>query len=112
MKILVIAALLLTVGMLESRAAVLSPGKNGFVETRWPNGNLRSRVQYLADVYHGEYRTWTIDGQPYELKHFAYGREEGRQQSWDADGQLYLNYEVRGGRKYGMANAKPCLPHQ
>lgn len=111
MKPLAFSVLLLTVGMLESRAAVLSAGRNGFVETRWPNGHLRSRVQYLADVYHGEYRTWTEDGKPYELKHFAYGREVGRQQAWDTDGALYLNYEVRDGRKYGMANAKPCVPH-
>jgi len=32
------------------------------------------------------------------------------QQSWTAGGELYLNYEVRGGRRYGMVNAKPCLP--
>jgi len=84
--------------------------RRGVVETHWPNGHVRSRVQYADDVFHGEYRTWTIEGKPYELKHFAFGREVGRQQAWDSAGKLYLNYEVRDGRRYGMANAKPCLP--
>ncbi len=84
--------------------------RNGIVETYWPNGQLRTRVQYAGDVFHGEYRTWTIEGRPYEVKHFANGREAGLQQAWDDRGELYLNYEVRDGRRYGMANAKPCLP--
>jgi len=84
-------------------------GRNSIVETHWPNGLLRTRVQYAGDVFHGEYRTWTRDGKAYELKHFAYGREFGTQQAWDNDGKLYLNYEVRDGRRYGMMNAKQCL---
>jgi len=106
--------------MVSALASVPSAGprrdarghRNGILETYWPNGRLRSRAQYADDVFHGEYRTWTIDGKPYELKHFAYGREFGVQQAWDARGELYLNYEVRNGRRYGMANAKPCLPNQ
>ncbi len=80
------------------------------VEEFWPNGTLRRAFDVRKDVRHGEYRTWTIDGKPYELKHFADGREDGLQQAWDENGRLYLNYEVRDGRRYGMVNAKPCLP--
>jgi hypothetical protein len=76
----------------------------------WPNGNLRRSFDLAGDVRHGEYRTFTIDGKPYELKHFVRGREDGLQQAWDERGQLYLNYVVKNGRRYGMVNAKPCLP--
>lgn len=80
------------------------------VETFWPNGRLRQTIEYLGDVRHGEYRTWSVDGRPYELKHYEYGREAGLQQAWDETGTLYLNYEVRNGRRYGLVNARPCLP--
>ena len=97
-------------GSVESIARYYRDQRNGFYETFWPNGQRRTLVQYADGVYHGEYRTWNVNGAAYELKHFADGRETGRQQAWDDSGALYLNYEVRGGRKYGMANAKPCLP--
>jgi hypothetical protein len=76
----------------------------------WPNGNLRRSFDLRNDVRHGEYRTFTVDGKPYELKHFVDGREDGLQQAWDERGELYLNYVVKNGRRYGMVNAKPCLP--
>lgn len=82
----------------------------GLQETWWPNGQLRSRAWFRRDVFHGEYRTWRQDGSRYELRHFVDGREEGRQQSWDETGKLYLNYEVRAGRRYGFVNAYPCAP--
>ncbi len=111
--ILLTAVLLLVLASSPSaRPVVDSNGRrNGIVETYWPNGHIRTRVQYADDVFHGEYRTWTIEGKPYEVKHFAYGREIGKQQAWDSDGKLYLNYEVKGGRRFGLANAKPCLPN-
>ena len=80
------------------------------VEEFWPNGHLRRAFDLQDDVRHGEYRTWTIEGTPYEFKHFVRGHEDGLQQAWDERGQLYLNYVVKDGRRYGMVNAKPCLP--
>lgn len=79
-------------------------------QARWPNGRLRLDTTVVDDAYHGEYRTWYQSGAPYELRHFVHGREEGVQQSWTETGQLYLNYEVRHGRRYGFINATPCLP--
>jgi len=58
----------------------------------------------------GEYRTWHTNGRLAELRHYVDGREVGLQQSWTADGVLFLNYEVRNGRRYGLVNSKPCLP--
>lgn len=102
------AILLVIIGL--SAAGNSVPAETNRVEEFWPNGNPRRAFHERNDVRHGEYRTWTVDGKPYERKHFVNGREEGLQQAWDENGQLYLNYEVRDGRRYGMVNAKPCLP--
>jgi len=87
-----------------------SSGATNRVEEFWPNGNFRRAFDQRNDVRHGEYRTWREDGRPYELRHYVHGRESGLQQSWDEQGALYLNYEVRDGRRYGFVNAYPCAP--
>jgi protein SCO1 len=82
--------------------------RNGHAQTFWPNGRLKSDVTYRNDAYEGEYRTWYASGAPYELRHYVGGHEQGVQQSWTERGELYLNYEVRNGRRYGLVNATPC----
>ena len=77
---------------------------------RWPEGRPRLETTIVDEAYHGEYRTWYRSGAPYELRHFVHGREQGQQQSWTETGELFLNYEVRQGRRYGLINATPCLP--
>jgi hypothetical protein len=104
--------LVLAVGSIASqlpaqRAPALRPEHR---KTYWPNGQVKSAGTFLDDVRHGEYRTFREDGTPYELRHFDHGRESGVQQSWEADGTLFLNYEMRNGRRYGLVNAAPCLP--
>ena len=78
--------------------------------TAWPDGRTKSEGIYLRDVRHGEFRAWHQNGQLAELRHYVDGREVGRQQAWTTDGVLFLNYEVRNGRRYGLVNSKPCLP--
>jgi hypothetical protein len=57
-----------------------------------------------------ERRSYYPSGRLAELRHFVNGREEGLQQAWTDDGQLYVNYEMRNGRRYGFINARPCTP--
>jgi hypothetical protein len=57
-----------------------------------------------------ERRSFYPDGRPFELRHFLNGREEGLQQAWTESGELYINYEMRNGRRYGFINARPCRP--
>ncbi len=97
-------------GRLASREYFAAGRKVGRHETWWPDGQLRSRSGYVDDAFQGEYRTWRDNGHPYELRHFDHGREVGVQQSWNDDGTLFLNYEVRDGRRYGFVNSSPCLP--
>lgn len=57
-----------------------------------------------------ERRTFYPDGRLFEVRHFYNGKEEGLQQAWTEDGTLYINYEMRNGRRYGFINARPCRP--
>lgn len=82
--------------------------REGPVERSWPDGTPQLRATYRHDAYDGEYRTWYETGAPYELRHYVNGREEGLQQSWTESGELYLNYEARSGRRFGLVNASPC----
>lgn len=84
--------------------------RSGRVVQYWPDGLMKSDVTYRNDAYEGEYRTWHANGQPFEWRHYVNGREEGIQQSWTDAGVLYLNYEVRDGRRFGLVNASPCEP--
>jgi len=93
--------------------ALTSPAPGSTVEVRtssWPDGRPRSQGMYVRDVRHGEFRAWHANGQLAEVRRYVDGRESGLQQSWTSDGVLFLNYEVRDGRRYGLVNSKPCLP--
>jgi antitoxin component YwqK of YwqJK toxin-antitoxin module len=57
-----------------------------------------------------EKRAWYPSGRLAEVHHLHDGREEGLQQAWTEDGTLYVNYEMRNGRRYGFMNARPCSP--
>lgn len=93
-------------------AAVSAPPvdapRHGRLLRYWAGDRLRSDISYRDDLYDGEYRTCYESGAPYELRHYRLGQEEGVQQSWTEDGVLYLNYEVRDGRRFGLVNPSPC----
>jgi protein SCO1/2 len=84
--------------------------KTGWHRTWWPGGHVRTDTHYAVDAIVGEFRSYYSSGRPYELRHYVNGHEEGAQQSWTEDGELFLNYEVRNGRRFGLVNAKPCIP--
>ena len=109
---LVCATSTLVVGLARTHApaGAVAAMRNGRVRQHWPDGTLKSDVGYRRDAYSGVYRTFYASGAPYELRHYVNGHESGRQQSWAEDGTLYLNYEVRDGRRYGLVNATPCHP--
>jgi antitoxin component YwqK of YwqJK toxin-antitoxin module len=71
---------------------------------------LSSTVPAMSRPILEQRRTFYASGRPYEVRHFYNGREEGLQQAWTEQGELYINYEMRGGRRYGFINARPCEP--
>ena len=97
-------------GTLRSETAYRDGRKVGRHVAFWPGGGLRVRTFYDGDVIEGEYRSWHANGRLADLKHYEHGRESGLQQAWTDRGELYLNFEVRNGRHYGLINSRPCLP--
>jgi hypothetical protein len=71
---------------------------------------LSATTPQFAEPLLEERRSYYSNGNLYELRHFFNGREEGLQQAWTEDGQLYINYEMKNGRRYGFINARPCSP--
>lgn len=113
------AAAVATVATIATLAAVVErgttqppppPQRDGHVQVFWPGGGMKTDATYRHDAYEGEYRSYYESGAPYEVRHYADGREQGLQQSWSEDGTPYLNYEVREGRRFGLVNASPCTP--
>lgn len=97
-------------GRLESVRAYSAGRKVGVHRGWWSDGSSRFEADFRDDGFHGRYRAWYANGRLADLRTYVDGRESGRQQSWTADGALFLNYEVRNGRRYGMVNPKPCIP--
>lgn len=97
-------------GTLLSETAYRDGLKTGRHVMFWPDGKPRVRTFYAGDIIEGEYRAWHANGRLATLKHYVGGRESGMQQAWTDQGELYLNFEVRNGRHYGLINSKPCLP--
>lgn len=97
-------------GRLESIRRYATGRKVGYHRGWWPDGTPRFAASYREDGFHGTYRAWFSNGRLSDFRHFSDGVEKGRQQGWTADGELFFNYEVRGGRRYGLINAKPCIP--
>ena len=99
-------------GALLSETSYRNGRKVGRHVAYWPGGGRRVRTLYNGDVIEGEYRSWHANGHLAELKHYAQGHPAGLQQAWTERGELFLNFEVRNGRHYGLINSKPCLPVQ
>jgi antitoxin component YwqK of YwqJK toxin-antitoxin module len=97
-------------GRLLSETMFRDGRKTGRHVSFWPGGAPRVRAYYREDMIEGEYRSFHKNGRLAELRRYVNGREEGLQQAWTERGELFLNFEVRNGRHYGLVNSKPCLP--
>jgi hypothetical protein len=77
----------------------------------WPNGNARFEYHFENGIYEGDFKEWYESGSP--LKHIVYknGKEvSGR--GWRANGKMYMSFEVRNGRMYGLINPNLCYSLQ
>ena len=72
------------------------------------NGNVFSESNYFNGKRHGVQKTWFIDGQIAKKKNLNKGIEDGLQQAWLENGTLYVNYEAKNGRIFGMNRANLC----
>lgn len=97
-------------GGLVSQTAYREGRKAGRHVSYWPGGARRIEAFYDGDRIVGEYRSWHANGRLAERKRYEQGHESGMQQAWTEEGELFLNFEVRNGRHYGLVNSRPCSP--
>lgn len=77
----------------------------------WPNGNLRFEYHFHQGQYEGWFREWYVSGKP--LKAIWYeGGKEIRGTGWRENGKIYMSFEVRNGRLYGLVNPNLCYSLQ
>lgn len=96
-------------GSLASRETYRDGSKVGVHWAFWPDGTVRRRAPYGFDAFDGMVRTWDASGRTRDIRRYAAGREAGLQQSFGSNGELFLNYEARNGRRYGLLNSTPCI---
>jgi antitoxin component YwqK of YwqJK toxin-antitoxin module len=97
-------------GRLLSETMYRDGRKTGRHVSFWPGGAARVRTHYVDDMIEGEYRSFHKNGRLAESRRYVRGHEEGLQQAWTDGGELFLNFEVKNGRHYGLINSRPCLP--
>lgn len=118
-------------GLLKSRQGFYKGKEEGWLIEWFENGQRASQRYYRAGEKEGVHKGWWDNGVPRFTYHFAGGKYDGdfsewtmngllakqiiykdgneiSGKAWRDNGKLYMSFEVRGGRRYGLMNAKPC----
>ena len=82
--------------------------KNGPQIAYWENGNKRFEFVAINDVYEGELKEWSNDGNLIHLGTYKKGQEEGPQKLWYDNGKTRANYVIKNGKRYGLLGTKNC----
>ena len=80
----------------------------GSYKSWWSNGNLASEVNYVKGKKQGVELKWFKDGTLSRKRNLVDGLEDGLQKAWLQNGKLYVNYEAKNGRVFGMKRANSC----
>lgn len=73
-----------------------------------PEHTLVVESNYVNGARHGLQRRWFESGQLQRRTNFNLGTEEGLQQAWLENGKIYVNYEAKNGRTFGLRKANLC----
>lgn len=94
-------------GQKESERYFINGEKEGLHKGWWENGQQRFEYHFKNGIYDGDFKEWFSTGA--EFKHIEYKNGvEIRGKGWRENGKLYMSYEVKGNRRYGLMNAQPC----
>ncbi len=73
----------------------------------WPNLNPRFEYHFRNGMYEGDFKEWYVNGKP--LKHIVFKEgKELRGKGWRENGKVYMSFEMRDGRLYGLVNPNLC----
>lgn len=77
----------------------------------WPNGNVRFEYHFQLGQYNGWFKEWYVSGKPLKEIWYQDGKEI-RGTGWRENGKIYMSFEVRNGRLYGLVNPNLCYSLQ
>jgi len=80
----------------------------GVYKSYWENGALSEESNYENGLKQGEEKQWYDNGQLAKLRFLVDGNEQGMQQAWLKNGTLYINYEAKNGRIFGLMKSNLC----
>lgn len=80
----------------------------GDYKSWWENGVLAEASFYENGLKQGEEKQWYDSGQLSKLRRLVDGNENGMQQAWLKNGTLYINYEAKNGRVFGLLRSNLC----
>jgi antitoxin component YwqK of YwqJK toxin-antitoxin module len=80
----------------------------GVYKTWHENGTLASQSFYENGLKQGLDKKWFSNGQLAKLRNLVDDKENGIQKAWLENGKLYVNYEAKNGRMFGMRRANSC----
>jgi antitoxin component YwqK of YwqJK toxin-antitoxin module len=80
----------------------------GSYKSWWNNGVLASEANYEDGKKQGLERKWFMSGEISKKSNLLNDKEDGLQQAWLENGKLYVNYEAKNGRIFGMRRANSC----
>jgi len=80
----------------------------GTYKTWWENGVLAEESTYVKGIMQGVQKKWYPTGVLSKLRNIVDGKENGKQQAWLENGKLYVNYEKKNGRIFGLKRANSC----
>ena len=75
---------------------------------RWPNGLKSSESNYEFGILNGVQKRWHSNGQLARKTQLIVGKEEGMQQAWLPNGKIYVNYQAKNGRIFGLKKSVLC----
>ena len=96
--------------LLQKESYYIANKLNGVVKVWSPNPNsiLIVESNYENGVRNGFQTRWYSSGQMLRRTHLNMGKEEGMQQAWLENGKIYINYEAKNGRSFGLKKANLC----
>ncbi|WP_179320438.1 toxin-antitoxin system YwqK family antitoxin [Winogradskyella helgolandensis] len=95
-------------GVLRIEAYFNQNKLTGVYKSYWENGILALKVNYVDGKKQGEEKQWYSNGEISKIRQLEDNEENGLQKAWLPNGQLYVNYEAKNGRIFGMKRANSC----
>ena len=81
---------------------------HGVYKSFWENGLPALEVNYVNGKKQGEEKQWYSNGKLSKLRQLVDGKENGIQKAWLSNGKLYVNYEAKNDRIFGLMRANSC----